>query len=166
MFKKFQGLRKILKGQGRINWTQGPGQSRDREVPETLNATAQRFTCPRFNFAEAPVRNDTSKLIENLKLAAKFRLIHLIVAIKVYLPVTALVSCSDELAVRWPLLCLQRQVAKLACGLFYYLCLLRNNNTAINFQTFTSSYGSRRFTARDHGFHCGVFPPRQARIYH
>jgi len=33
----------------------GPGQSRDREAPYTR--LAQRFTCPRFNFAEASVKN-------------------------------------------------------------------------------------------------------------
>jgi len=43
--------------QGQIKWTRGPGQSRDREAPETLSATAQRFKCPRCNFAEAPVKN-------------------------------------------------------------------------------------------------------------
>ena len=34
---------------------------------------------------------------------------------------------------------------KLARGLLYSWSLLRNNNTAINLQMFTSSYGSRRF---------------------
>jgi len=80
---------------------------------------------------------------ENLKLAAKFGLIHLIIATTVYLPVchwqrrartrfTILVSCNDEIALRsCPLLCLQRQVAQLVRGLFYCWSLLRNNNTAI-----------------------------------
>ena len=44
-------------GQGRIKWKRGPGRSPDREAPKTLTTTAQRFTCPRFNFAEAPVKN-------------------------------------------------------------------------------------------------------------
>jgi len=52
--------------------------------------------------------------------------------------------------VRSSILCLQRQVAKLASGLLYSWSLLRNSNTAINLQMFTSSYGSRRFGAR-HG---------------
>ena len=76
------------------------------------------------------------KFLENLKLAAKFLLIHLIAATTVYLPVwhctrarfTVLVSYSDEIAVRsCPLLCLQMQVAKLASRLLYCWSLLRNN---------------------------------------
>jgi len=43
--------------QGRINCTRGPGQSRDREAPKLFSATAQRFTCPRYNFAKAPTEN-------------------------------------------------------------------------------------------------------------
>jgi len=72
---------------------------------------------------------------ENLKSVGKYRLIHLIIAMTVYLPVwhsdytrarfTVLVSFSDELAVHLrPLFCLQRQVAKLARGLFYCWSLL------------------------------------------
>jgi len=54
---------------------------------------------------------------------------------------TVVVSRNDEIAVRSCLrLCLQRQVAKLASGLLYCWSLLRNNNTAINLQTFTSSW--------------------------
>jgi len=41
----------------------------------------------------------------------------------------------------YPLLCLQKQVAKLASGLFCCWSLLHNNNTAISPQTFTSYYG-------------------------
>jgi len=42
-----------------------------------------------------------------------------------------MVSCSDELAIHsCPLVCLQRQVAKLASGVFYYWFLLRHNNMA------------------------------------
>ena len=44
--------------------------------------------------------------------------------------------------VRSSLLCQQRQVAKLASGLLHFWSLLRNNNTAINRQMFTSGYGS------------------------
>ena len=51
--------------------------------------------------------------------------------------------------VRSSLLCLRRQVAKLASGMLYSWSLLRNNNTAIYLQMFTSSYGSRRFGAWD-----------------
>jgi len=47
----------------------------------------------------------------------------------------------------------ERQVAKLASGLLYSWSLLRNNKTAINLQIFTSSYGSKRFTACDQGSH-------------
>jgi len=60
----------------------------------------------------------------------------------------------DEIAVRsCPLLCVQRQFAEPASGLFYCWSLLRNNNTAINLHMFTSSYGSRRFSACDQGSH-------------
>jgi len=62
--------------------------------------------------------------------------------------------------VRSSLLCLQRQVAKLASGLLCSWSLLRNNNTALNLQMFTLSYGSRRFGARGQGTHLRVFPPR------
>jgi len=64
-------------------------------------------------------------------LAVKFRLIHLIVAMTVYLLVwhctrtrfTVLVSCNDEIAVRsYPFLCLQRQVAKLASVFQPFCC--------------------------------------------
>jgi len=47
------------------------------------------------------------------------------------------------------------KVAKLASGLFDCWSLLRNNSTAINPQTFTSSFSSRRFSACDQGSHCG-----------
>jgi len=41
---------------------------------------------------------------------------------------TVLVSCSDQLAIHsCPLICLQRQVAKLASGLFWCWSLLRHN---------------------------------------
>jgi len=43
---------------------------------------------------------------------------------------------------------LQMQVAKLASGLFYCWCLLRNKTRQIS-SKFTSSYGSRRFAACD-----------------
>jgi len=48
---------------------------------------------------------------------------------------------------------LQRQVAKLASGLLYSWSLLRNNNTAINLQMFTSSCGSSRFVTCDQDSH-------------
>ena len=108
--------------------------------------------------------------LENLKLVANFRLIHWIVAMTVYLPVwhwhctksrfTVLVSCNDEIAVHsCPLLCEQRVIlgnVGTDCSIWF---LLRNNNTAIiNLQTFTSSYGSRRFSACDQqGSHCVFF---------
>jgi len=40
-----------------------------------------------------------------------------------------------------PILCLQRQVPKLASGLLYSWSLLSDNTKAINLQIFTSSYG-------------------------
>jgi len=46
-----------------------------------------------------------------------------------------------------PLLCLQRQVAKLTSELFYYWSLLRNNNMVKNLRRCTSSHGSMRFAA-------------------
>jgi len=47
----------------------------------------------------------------------------------------------------------QRQIAKLASGLLYSWSLWRSNNTAINLQMFSSSYGSRGFAACDQGSH-------------
>jgi len=55
------------------------------------------------------------------------------------------------------LLFLQKQVAKLASRLLYSWSLLRNNNTAVNLQKFTPSYGSRRFAACYQGSHWGFF---------
>jgi len=52
------------------------------------------------------------------------------------------VHCSGfiQLAVHsWPLLCLQREVAKLVSGFFYCCYLLLNNNMATNLQSFASS---------------------------
>jgi len=54
-------------------------------------------------------------------------------------------------------LCLQRRVAKVACGLFYCWCLLRNNAVATNLQRFTLNYGSRRFVEWDQGWEIGQF---------
>jgi len=48
-----------------------------------------------------------------------------------------------------PLICLQRQVAKLASGLFYCWSSLCNNSMATNLLMFASSYYSRRFAACD-----------------
>jgi len=61
--------------------------------------------------------------------------------------------------VRGSLLYLQRRVAKLASELLYSWSVLRNNNTAVNFQMFTSSYRSRRFAACDQGSHGEFFYP-------
>jgi len=41
----------------------------------------------------------------------------------------------------------------LTSGLFYCWYLLRNNNTEINLQMFTSSYGSGRFAVYNHAEH-------------
>jgi len=61
-----------------------------------------------------------------------------------------LVSCSGELAFHsFPLLCLQRQVAKLAIGLFYCWSLLCSNKMATNLLMFTSSDDIRHFAACD-----------------
>jgi len=115
-------------------------------------------TCPLLE-----IGSKNEKILENLKLAAKFWLIHLIVATTVYLPVwhctrarfTVLMSYSDEIAVRsCPLLCLQMQVAKLASRLLYCWSLLRNNWLAMNIKMFTSSCGSRRSSACDQFSHC------------
>ena len=87
----------------------------------------------------------------------------LILALTVYFPVwhpqctrtrfTVLLLRSDEFAVHsCPLLCgrcLQRQVAKLLCWLFYWWTLLRNNDMVTNLHVFTSCYGSRRFSTCD-----------------
>jgi len=95
------------------------------------------------NFPHLEVGTKNQKFLENLMLAKKFRLIHLIVAMTVYLQLwhkhrnctrakfTSLpvqVSGSDKIAVRsCPILCLQRHFANLASGLFYWWSLLRNN---------------------------------------
>ena len=44
---------------------------------------------------------------------------------------------------------LQRQIAKLASGWLYSWSLWRNNNTQINLQIYSPSYGSKRFGACD-----------------
>ena len=90
----------------------------------------------------------------------KFRLIDLILAMTVFLPVwnshctrvrfTVTVSCSDGLEVHSCLfLCLQRRVVKVARGLFCCWSLLRNNTVATNPQRFSLYYGSRSFVAWD-----------------
>jgi len=56
---------------------------------------------------------------------------------------------------------LQRPVANLTSGLTKCWSLLRNNNMSTNHQTFTSSCGSRHFSACNQGSHC-VFLPRSA----
>jgi len=60
---------------------------------------------------------------------------------------TVMVSCTDERAFHsCPLICPQRQDAKLVSGLFYWRSVLGNNNMGTNLQSFTSSY-SRPFAA-------------------
>jgi len=118
------GLNSLI--HGRIKWTRGPGQSLDREAPKRL--AQLRSVSHALVSTLQKHRSKTSKLIENLKLAAKFRLINLIVAMTLYFPswhrrctrtrFTVVVSCNDEIAVRsCPRLCLQKQVAELATGL-------------------------------------------------
>jgi len=98
------------------------------------------------------------KFLENLKSATQLRLIDLILAMaRAGMTFTlhksqvhSYVSCSDEVAVHsCPILCLQRQVAKVASGLFYCWGLLRNNNMSTNLQRVISCYDSRHFVARD-----------------
>jgi len=100
----------------------------------------------------------------------KFRLIDLILAMTVFLPVwnsrctsvrfTVIVSCNDELAVHSCLfLCLQRRFAKVASGLFCCWSLLHHNTVAPNPQRFTLNYGSRRCVAWD----CSTHTSRQVR---
>jgi len=111
-------------------------------------------------FAPLEIEFKNHKFLENLKSAVLFLLIDLILAMTVYLPAmypyctrarfTALMSCSDELAVHsCPLLCLRRQVAKRASRLFYCWTLLRNNYMVTNLLVFTWNYGRRRFAACD-----------------
>jgi len=89
---------------------------------------------------------------KNVWKTVQFRLISLILAIAVYLPVwrctrrrfAALLSWSLKLAVySCSLLHLQMQVAKLVSGLFDRYSLVRNNNMATWLQRF--SQGRRRF---------------------
>ena len=103
----------------------------------------------------------TNIFLENLMLAGNFRLnsfnccnYNLFDGLKhcTRARFTVVVSCNDEIAVRsCTLLCPQRQVAELASGLFDCLSLLRNDNTTMKLQTFTSSCGTRRFSACDQG---------------
>jgi len=87
-------------------------------------------------------------------------LMELILAMTVYFPVwhsrctrasfTVLVSRRDELLTvqSCPLICLQRQIAKLGKELLYYWTLLCNNNMlATILQRFASSCGNRCFAA-------------------
>jgi len=105
-----------------------------------------------FDLPEIGIKNQI--FLENLNSASYLRLIDLILAMTVFFSgmkltlhksqVHRLVSCSDDLAVHlYPLLCLQRWVAKVANGLFYCWSLLGNNNMATNLEKFTS----RRFVA-------------------
>jgi len=90
----------------------------------------------------------------------KLRLIDLILAMTVFLPVwhshctrvrfTVIVSCSDEFTVHsCPLLCLQRQFAKVSNRLLYCWSIMRNNTMVANLQKFTLYYGSRCLAAWD-----------------
>jgi len=59
-----------------------------------------------------------------------------------------MVSFGDELVVHsCLLLCLQREVVKVARALFYCWSVLRNNTMATNLQRFTLCYDSSRFVA-------------------
>jgi len=81
-----------------------------------------------------------NNFLENVKSAAQFRLIDLILAMTVHLPVrhshctrasfTVLVSCSRELAVHF---CLVHGMAELGNGFFCCWSLLRNN-TMVHFK--------------------------------
>jgi len=86
----------------------------------------------------------------------------IIAAVTVYLPVwhwhctranfTVPVSCNGEIAVRsYPLLDCRGRLRNFPAGCYTVGLFLRNNNTAINLQTFTSSYCGRRFSACDQG---------------
>jgi len=114
----------------------------------------------------SPLEIETKKenFLEKLKLAAQFRSSDLILAMAVYVPVWhtlhasqvhcfgvthcfhVMLLCSDGLADHsYPVQCLQRQVVKLASGLFRCWSLLRNNNMATNLHRFTSSNGRKGF---------------------
>jgi len=104
------------------------------------------------------IRTKNQNFLEKLTSAAQFRLIDLFLAMAVYLPLwhshrvrgkfTVLVSVVNLEVHSCPLLCLQRQVAKLSSGLFYCRSLLCDNNTTTNLM-FTSNYDIRRFAACD-----------------
>jgi len=123
----------------------------------------QKGICPPL---EIETKNEN--FLEKLKLAAQFWSIDLIscngnLCIIMTLALHAsqvhcfgvmycydMVLCSDELADHsCPLLCLQRQVVKLASGLLYCRSLLRNNNMATNLHRFTSSNGRKCFATCD-----------------
>jgi len=133
---------------------------RSKRTPFRKNVLNEILSKSNLNRTTWPPGSWDQELEIFRKSEAKFRLIHLIAAVTVYLPAwhwhctgasfIVLVSWNGEIAVcSHPLLWVPRQVAELANGLFYGCSLLRNNNTAINLQTFTSSYRSRRFSVCD-----------------
>jgi len=151
---------KLCQDQGRIKWTRSPGQSLDREAPKRL-AQLRSISHALVSTLQKH-RSKTSKLIENAKLAVKFRLINLNVSMTLYLPswhrhctrtrFTVVVSCNDLIAVRSrPRLCPHRQVAELASGLLN-CCGKKSSN--VHFKL-----GSRRFFACDQGSLCVFFHP-------
>ena len=110
--------------QGRIKWTRGPGQSRDRKAPKTLSATAA-FQMPSFQLSRSTGQNR-----QNWYILAAY---------------TSETIGGDH---AW----------RCVCGLICSNRKLWHKKT--NLQTFVSSYGSRRFSAYDYGYHCGFFPLR------
>jgi len=97
------------------------------------------------------------KFLENVKSAVQFLSVGLILAVTVFADMTltlhkSQVHCFANMQL-WAcrslnsLLCLQRQVAKLARDLFYHWPLLRNNNMGSNLRRCTSSHWRKRFAA-------------------
>ena len=98
---------------------------------------------------------------KNLKSAALIPINWFNLALTLYFPLSFILHNSQvrcSVVMQWricsslmsaPLICLQRQVAKLASGLFYCCCLLHNNDLATDLQRFTSNYGRRRCAACD-----------------
>jgi len=131
-------------------------------------------SCHGRAFFHLEIETKNQKFQENLKLASKFRLIY------------------SQLLLQWRFICrYDTDIAQGLDSLFWchtmirlqfshtrsFACrgrwqnlladcftvgLYRLTITAINHQTFTSSCGSRRFSACDQGSHCGVYPPRSA----
>jgi len=68
-------------------------------------------------------------------------------------------NAPDTLSASVRSLWLLKQDAEHARRLLYYWSSLRNNNTAVKLQMFTSRYGGRRFGACDQGSHWYFFNP-------